>query len=144
MEYTLAVYAILAESILGPNWSRPPPEALGRGDLRLACRMARRAIRVGRRFPNLLPHALRAGGRAAWALGKRPRSARYFERAIVAAEKLGARYDLARSLLDAARVLPDHARLYRRRGQQLLDELDAVVPEAERLPRDEHTTRKTM
>ena len=44
------------------------------------------------------------------------------------------RYDLARALLDASRVIPERADEYRRRGQQLLDELGAVVPEAERLP----------
>ena len=65
MDYTLAIYAILAESILGPDWSGPHG-SFGRGDLRRAWRLARQAIRAGRRLPNLLPHALRAGGRAAW------------------------------------------------------------------------------
>lgn len=54
-----------------------------------------------------------------------------FERAIVAAEKLGARYDLARAYLDASQVIPEKADAYRQRGRQLLDELGAVVPEAE-------------
>jgi hypothetical protein len=135
MEYTLAVYAILAESILGPDWSRPP-EALDRGDLKLACRLARQAIWAGRRFPNLLPHALRSGGRAAWAIGKKSRSARLLQEAIDRAERLGARYDLARSLLDASRIIPEKAGLYRRRGLKLLDELGAIVPHAETLPCD--------
>ena len=78
-----------------------------------------------------MPHALRVRGRAAWALGKTGKSAGYFERAIVTAEKLGTRYELARVYLDASRVILDHADEYRRRGQQLLDELGAVVPEAE-------------
>ncbi len=77
---------------------------------------------------------MRVSGRAAYALGKTRKAAGYFERAILAAEKLGARYDLARALLDAARLVPDRADDYRRRGQQILDELGAVVPEAERLP----------
>jgi hypothetical protein len=55
------------------------------------------------------------------------------KRAIATAESLGARYDLVRALLDASRVIPDRADDYRRRGQQLLDELGTVVPEAERL-----------
>jgi len=67
-------------------------------------------------------------------LGKTKAAARYLKRATAAAETLGARNDLARALLDASRVLPDRAAAYRRRGQQLLDELGAVVPEAERLP----------
>ena len=86
---------------------------------------------IGWRFPNYGPHALRVSGRAAFALGKTKKAADYFERAIVAAEKLGARYDLARAYLDASRVIPEKADEYRRRGQQLLDELGAVVPEAE-------------
>ncbi len=57
---------------------------------------------------------------------------RYFERSIAAAEKLGARYDVARGYLDIARVMPERSDEYRRRGQSLLDELGAVVPEAER------------
>jgi len=40
----------------------------------------------------------------------------------------------ARALLDASRVIPDRADDYRRRGQQLLDELGAAIPEAERFP----------
>ena len=42
--------------------------------------------------------------------------------------------DLARALLDASLVIPEKADQYRRRGHQLLDQLGAVVPEAERLP----------
>ena len=85
-------------------------------------------------IPNYGPHALRVSGRAAFALGKTKKAARYLERSIAAAEALGARYDLARALLDASLVIPEKADDYRRRGQQLLDELGAVVPEAERLP----------
>jgi hypothetical protein len=88
---------------------------------------------IGWRFPNYYPHALRVSGRAAFAMGKPKAAARYLERSIVAAEKLGARYDLARALLDAARIIPHRADDYRSRGRQLLAELGAVVPEAERL-----------
>ena len=35
--------------------------------------------------------------------------------------------------LDASRVIPEKANEYHRRGQQLLDELGAVVPAAERI-----------
>ena len=50
----------------------------------------------------------------------------------VSAQTLCARSDLARAYLDASRVIPEKAGDYRRRGQQLLAELGAVVPEAER------------
>ena len=132
-EFAAPTYAILVESLLGPRWA----EANGgpsRAVARKAWRESRVARFVGWRFPNYRPHALRVSGRAAFALGKTKKAADYFERAIVAAEKLGARYDLARALLDASRVIPENADDYRRRGQQLLDELGAVVPEAERLP----------
>ena len=88
------------------------------------------------------PMPLRVSGRAAYALGKTMKAAVYFERAIAAALELGARYDLARAYLDASRVIPEKADEYRRRGQQLLDELGAVVPDAERieLQRDHETT----
>ena len=62
---------------------------------------------------------------------RRRTSARSLEESIDRAEALGARYDLARAYLDASLVIPEKAEEYRRRGQQLLDELGAVVPEAE-------------
>jgi hypothetical protein len=96
-----------------------------------ANRESRFARFFGWRFPNYGPHALRVSGRAAYALGRSKKAAKYFERSIIAAEKLGARYDLARALLDASLVIPEKTDEYRRRGQQLLDELGAVVPEAE-------------
>lgn len=72
-------------------------------------------------------------GRAAQALGKTKHAAKYFAKAIAAAEKIGARYDLARALLDASLVIPEKADDYRRQGQQILADLGAVVPEAEGL-----------
>ena len=63
----------------------------------------------------------------------RRKSARLLQEAIDRAERMGAGYDLARAYLDASRVISERADLYHRRGQQLLDELGAVVPDAERL-----------
>ena len=71
---------------------------------------------------------MRVSGRAAYAVGRTKQAAVFFERSIAAAEKLGARYDLARALLDASRVLPDRAGEFRRRGEQLLEELGARSP----------------
>ncbi len=134
IEFVADVYPMLVESLLGPRWA----DAEG-GPSRSLARKARRESRfarfIGWRYPNYGPHALRVSGRAAFALGRKKQAARYLERSIAAAEKLGARYDLARALLDASLVIPDKADDYRRRGQQLLAELGAVVPEAERLPR---------
>jgi eukaryotic-like serine/threonine-protein kinase len=138
VEFLGSTHSLLVESLLGPRWA-----LVEGGPSRAAARKAWRASRLARyegwMFPNYESHALRASGRAAFALGKTKNAARYFERAIVAALKLGARYDLARALLDASRAIPDRADLYRR-GRQLLAELGAVVPEAERLPCDNEQT----
>jgi len=133
IEFSGPTFPLLVESLLGPRWA----DAEGRPKrpvARQAWRDSRFARFIGWRYPNYHPHALRVSGRAAYALGKQKAASRYLEQAIVAAEKLGARYDLARALLDASLVIPDRADDYRRRGQQLLDDLGAVVPEAERLP----------
>jgi hypothetical protein len=131
LEVVGPTYPLLIESLLGPRWSEAAGGP-GRTVSRKAWREARVARYMGWNNPNYGPHALRVSGRAAYALGKTKRATDLFGRAIVAAEKLGARYDLARAFLDASRVIPEKADEYRRRGQQLLDELGAVVPEAER------------
>ncbi len=133
-EFVGDVFPLLVESLLGPRWAERKGGP-ARAVVRKAWRESRVARFVGLLYPNYGPHALRVSGRAAFALGKTKKAARYFERSIAAAETLGARYDLARALLDASLVIPDKAEDYRRRGLQLLDQLGAVVPEAERSPR---------
>ena len=131
-EFVGPTFPLLVESLLGPRWadaSGGPSRAVARK----ASREARVARFVGWRYPNYGAHASRVSGRAACALGKNTKAAVFFEQAIAAALKLGARYDLARAYLDASRVIPEKADLYRRRGLQLLDELGAVVPIAERI-----------
>jgi serine/threonine protein kinase/tetratricopeptide (TPR) repeat protein len=132
VEFNGITYPLLVESLLGPHWSNPVA-APSRSVASKARREARFARFTGRCFPNYYSHALRVSGRAAQALGKTRKAAAYFERAILVGEKLGARYELARALVDASRIIPERAEDYRRRGQTILDELGAVVPEAERL-----------
>ena len=131
-EFAGPTFPLLVESLLGPRWA-DADGGPSRSIARKAWHEARVARFVGWRYPNYHAHALRVSGRAAYALGKTKKATGFFERAIAAAEKHGARYDLARALLDASRAIPDRFDDYRRRGQQLLDELGAVVPEAERL-----------
>ncbi|WP_435011952.1 serine/threonine-protein kinase PknK (plasmid) [Tundrisphaera lichenicola] len=132
MEFVAPTYPMLVESLLGPRWA----ERQG-GPSRAVARKARHESRfarfIGWLYPNYEAHTLRVSGRAAFAMGKTKAAANYLERAIVAAETHGARYELARALLDASRVIPERADEYHRRGEQLLDELGAVVPEAERI-----------
>jgi len=134
-EFVAPTYPLLVESLLGPHWADGEPRGgPSRAVARKAWRESRFARFIGWRFPNNGPHALRVSGRATFAQGKATTAARYFERAIAPAEALGARYELARALLDASLVIPVRADEYCRRGRQLLAELGAVVPEAERLP----------
>ncbi|WP_165227463.1 serine/threonine-protein kinase [Aquisphaera insulae] len=132
-EFVGPTFPLLVESLLGPRWAEaeagPSPAAA-----RKAWRESRIARIVGWRYPNYGPHALRVSGRAAAALGRSTAAARYFERAIAAAESLGARYELARSYLDASLVISAKSDEYRRRGEQGLHDLGAVVPEAEGRP----------
>ncbi len=92
-DYTLGVYALLAESLLGPRWT---DRGLSRSaaDLKHAWQVSSLGARAGRRFPNLLPHALRLRGRAAWALGKTQASVRLLHQAIDQSERLDTRYEL--------------------------------------------------
>ncbi len=143
MEFSTPLYPIWAESLVGPHWAKPEGGPT-RSTARKAWRVARVARFFGWTFPNIAPHAFRVSGRAAFAMGKAKEAARYFERAIVAAEKHGAKHELARALLDASRVIPDRAEEYRRRGQQLLNELGAVVPEAERMDGDQPQIRESV
>ena len=132
MEFSTPLYPVWVEALVGPHWAKPQ-DGSDRSTARKAWRVSRLARFFGWTFPNIAPHALRVSGRAAFAMGKTRAAKRYFERAIVAAETHGAKYDLARALLDASRVIPEKANEYHRRGQHLLDELGATAPEAERV-----------
>ena len=129
-EFVGPAFPLLVESLLGPRWAEPE-RGPGQAVARKAWRESRFARFIGWRYPNYRAHCLRVSGRSAFAIGNTRKAASYFERAIVEAERLGARYDLARAYLDASRVIPEKSEEYRRRGRQLLDELGAVIPEAE-------------
>ena len=104
-EFAGPTFPLLVESLLGPRWA-DTEGGPGPAVVRKAWREARVARFFGWRYPNYGPHALRVSGRAAFALGKAKKAANYLERAIVSAEKLGARYDLARAYIDASRRHP--------------------------------------
>jgi tetratricopeptide (TPR) repeat protein len=132
-DWILASYSLQAESILGSSWA-DAGGGVERRELARARWLIRSALRAGTAFPNLVPHALRVGARLAWALGEHRRAVARIEQAIIRAGTQSMRYELARAYLDASHVIPEKADDYRRRGRQLLDELGAVVPEAERMP----------
>ena len=130
LEVVGPAFPLLVESLLGPRWAQSEDGPDGSTANR-AWRESRFTRFAGWWFRNYRSHALRVSGRAAFAVGKKKRAAEFFEKAITSAEKLGARYDLARAYLDASLVIPEKSDEYRKRGLDLLHELGAVVPEAE-------------
>jgi len=131
VDYPIRTYPLLVEAILGPAW-HGGSNGLSAKDVAAAWQVSRRAIFFGKVFPGYLPHALRVRGRAAFARGSRKSALGYFRRAIHAATAIGARYDLARGHLDAARAGDPEAVEHERVGIGLLEELGAVRPEGER------------
>jgi tetratricopeptide (TPR) repeat protein len=129
VDYSIRSYPLLVEALLGPRWF--VPGAAVNADVRRAWRLSRWALFWSWSFPNYRPHAWRSRGRATWARRKRAAAIRCFERAIECAERIGARYDLARAYLDLAEV--DHHRRdeCRTNAARLLTELNSVVPQAE-------------
>jgi PAS domain S-box-containing protein len=72
--------------------------------LRQAQAAARRARRLARTFPNELPHALRESGWVCALQGRVRPARRYFDRSLAAAERQGARYEHAQTLLARGQV----------------------------------------
>jgi signal transduction histidine kinase/tetratricopeptide (TPR) repeat protein len=79
-------------------------DAARRALLRRAERAARAAVFVGRIWRSDLPHALREAGLIAGLAGRQRRARRLLQRSMAEAERLGARYDRAQSLLACGRI----------------------------------------
>lgn len=127
-EIHMPVFPRLAEALLGPNWVTIHGSA---NNVREAKRYVGRGKMFSRVFPNIRPHAWRMMGRYQFAAGKSQKARKSLERAIAEAEKLGARYELARAHDDLGRAFPELAQ-HRDLANKILTELDAVIPEAER------------
>ncbi|WP_339907220.1 ATP-binding protein, partial [Symmachiella dynata] len=128
-ELFMYTYPRMAEARLGPFWANVTQSPSGR-ELKVAAHAAKKAGLAGRFFPNCHPHALRILGRVAFAKGRHKQARRYFDKSMEAATKLGARYDLARALLDSSLAFPE-LEDRRQQGETLLEELGAVIPEIE-------------
>ncbi len=72
--------------------------------LRRAARAARRGLKLARKFRNNLPHALREAGLVAAARGRERRARRLLGESLAAAERQGALYERARTLLARGEV----------------------------------------
>ncbi len=130
-EISVPVFPRIVEAMLGPHW-RDGKKAES-CDWRSANKFARYARFFSFSFPNTRPHTWRSLGRLNYALGKQAKAKKCFERAMAAAEKIGAKYDLARTLVDLGSAFPELAD-YRQRGMEQLRELGAVMPQAELEP----------
>ncbi|QDU41281.1 Serine/threonine-protein kinase PrkC [Maioricimonas rarisocia] len=136
-EVYLDTYSLYVEAVLGPDWFQHP-SPLSRKELRDSRRSALRARLMCGRFPTLRPHCYRVSGRAAVAAGRVRKATRYFDKAIKSAERVGARYEMARTLIDKSWLKYPTASADRRRGLDLLGELHCVLPEAEVQRLDAH------
>ena len=72
--------------------------------LRRAAKVSKQALRVARKFQNDLPHALREAGLVAAMQGSSRKSRQYLDESLAVAERQGARFEHAQSLLARGRV----------------------------------------
>ena len=128
-EITVGAFAAYCESVLALDWIED--HKISKQDLRKASRAARIARICGWLFPTQKPHACRITGRLCAAKGKTKKALKYFDKAIAAAEQIGARYEQARALIDKSMLDHPDAMADRERGLEILKELECVLPLAE-------------
>ena len=131
MEITVYAFPLYVEALLNVNWipsSREPiPAKVGR----TASRMTMLSRFFGRVFPNIRAHGFRVTGRLKVSQGRQGKAMKWFDKAIAAAEKIGAEYDKARALIDKSLCDYPQADADRARGLDLLEQLGCVLPDAE-------------
>ena len=127
LDPTLLCLPLLIESTANANWNQPLTSA----DCKYLKGILRRSALIYPTTPNHQPHLRRVWGRANWALGKRRKAIRSFEKAIRLSKQKGMDYQLARSLLDIAGVKSDGREDNRREAIRLLKKMESVIPRAE-------------
>ena len=130
VEISSPAFPLYVESVLESQW-HSKSNSLAAKDIRKASRVAFIGRRVAWLFPNLRPHSFRVSARLCTAKGKTKKALKYFDKAIAAAEKIGARYEHARALIDKSMLDHPNAMTDRQRGLQMLEELSCVLPLAE-------------
>lgn len=126
-EIAMALFPRWTEALIGPNWHQQGTQF----NRRAAKKIARIAWFASFWFPNISPHTCRVLGRLNFASGNKKKAMRLFARSITLADRIGARYDKARTLLDQSLAGSATASEDRRHGIELLDALGAVIPQAE-------------
>lgn len=127
LDPTLLCLPLLIESTANANWNQPLTSA----DRKYLKGILRRSALIYPTIPNHQPHLRRVWGRANWALGKRRKAIRSFEKAIRLSKQKGMDYQLAKSLLDLAAVKSDGREDNRREAIRLLKKMESVIPRAE-------------
>lgn len=129
-ELTVDAFALWVESVLGADWIN---SARGRGRLeRIRLAWAVRVARFnGFLFPAHRPGAYRMKGRLLAASGNLKSAFKNFDRAIAAAEAVGADYERARAWIDKSKLDLSQATSDRQRGLELLESRGSVLPDAE-------------
>ena len=128
MEITMVTLPLLVEALLADQWISAKVD---KDKLKRAKKNAWWAGRIVTPFITHRPLCNRVFGRLAQANGKTEKAIKYFEKAIQIAEKTGAKYDLARSLIDKSRIAQSESAQLREQGLQILDSLGCVLPVAE-------------
>ncbi|MCP4783492.1 MAG: protein kinase [Fuerstiella sp.] len=129
-EITVPAFGLYAEAVLAADW-HVSNRSITRRHLRQANWALVAAQLSGRLFPNIRPNMWRMSGRLAVAKGKARKALKCFGKAITAAEKIGAQYEHARTLIDRSMLDLPTAATDRERGLALLESLGCVLPDAE-------------
>lgn len=128
-EVTLSAFSAYCESVLAMEWVGN--HSITKKDMKKAARAAIVARFCGWLFPTQTAFAFRVSGRLCAAKGKTKKALKYFDKAIAAAEKIGARYEHARALIDKSMLDHPNGMTDRERGLEMLRELECVLPVAE-------------
>ncbi|MDP1559782.1 MAG: protein kinase [Pirellulaceae bacterium] len=130
-ELTFPALPLYVDASVSPNWCKRTQQVI-RSSIPLRVRLCAQVARIlCGLFPNHRPATYRASGRLAVAKGKTRKAIKYFDKAIAAAEKIGAEYELARSLIDKSMLDHPQATADRQCGLDLLESLGCVLPDAE-------------
>ncbi len=127
-EVVMPTFPRLVEAHLGPDWLNGKSVTCNPGKAKGPARLSRF---FAFSFPNIVPLNYRVQGRLCFVLGKKAKAQKHFEKSIKAAKELGARYDEARARIDYGRAFPDEKSHLTQEGQAILDEIGAVLPNAE-------------
>ncbi|XZE56294.1 protein kinase domain-containing protein [Planctomycetaceae bacterium SH139] len=128
LEVNAATFPRMVEACLSAEWHNAKNS--DEIDLRTARKYLRLAKIMSYSYPNIGPHRFRVEGRFHIVKDNKTRAFKLFERAITEADRIGAKYEKARTLIDLGVAFPYRAECIQQ-GLDLLDSLGAIMPEAE-------------